>query len=171
MMIAAAEHSESVRSASTTALAGDQLGQSMIESGELGAITYFRGWIFQDYAADPSRELGWRVRLAESGAGALGDLGSHIIDLSRHLCGELSAVSATLREPVDRDPPTPGVDDLVSMLVDFEGGTGGVIEASWALRGHSCDLGFDLVCEHGAREVLMGAIQRARHPAGDVPTS
>ena len=25
----------------------------------------------------------------------------------------------------------------------------GVLEASWALRGHHCDLGFDLVCEHG----------------------
>ena len=124
--------------------------RSMIESGELGAITYFRGWIFQDHAAPRNRELGWRVRLAESGAGALGDLGSHIIDLSRYLCGELSAVSATLRETVDRDPPTPGVDDVVSMLVDFESGAGGVIEASWALPGHKCDLGFDLVCEQGA---------------------
>ena len=27
--------------------------------------------------------------------------------------------------------------------------TSGVLEASWALRGHHCDLGFDLVCEHG----------------------
>ena len=122
----------------------------LIESGEFGPVRHFRGWMLQDYAADPSHDLGWRARLADAGAGALGDLGSHIIDIARHLCGEITAVSATTRELVDRDRPTPGVDDLVSMIVDFEGGAGGVIEASWALRGHSCDLGFDLVCERGA---------------------
>ena len=87
---------------------------------------------------------------AESGAGALGDLGSHIIDIARYLCGEITGVYATTRELVERHVPTPGVDDLVTMVVDFESGVGGVLEASWALRGHKCDLGFDLVCEKGA---------------------
>jgi predicted dehydrogenase len=128
----------------------------LVASGELGPVRHFRGWMLQDYAADPAHDLGWRARLAESGAGALGDLGSHIIDIARHLCGEITAVSATTRELVERVNPTPGVDDLVSMFVDFGGatgtgtGAGGVIEASWALRGHKCDLGFDLVCERGA---------------------
>lgn len=127
----------------------------LVASGELGRVRHFRGWMLQDYAADPRHDLGWRARLAESGAGALGDLGSHIIDIARHLCGEITAVSATTRELVDRVTPTPGVDDLVSMIVDIDGGpasggAGGVIEASWALRGHKCDLGFDLVCDAGA---------------------
>jgi len=38
----------------------------------------------------------------------------------------------------------------VTMVVDFDNGAGGVLEASWSLRGHKCDLGFDLVCERGA---------------------
>ena len=91
------------------------------------------------------------VRLGVSkGAGALGDLGSHIIDIARYLCGDITGVYATTRELVERHNPTPGVDDLATMVVDFDGGAGGVLEASWALRGHKCDLGFDLVCERGA---------------------
>ena len=142
--------------------------QQLIESGELGAVRHFRGWMLQDYAADPSHDLGWRARPADAGAGALGDLGSHIIDIARHLCGEITAVSATTRELVDRDRPTPGVDDLVSMIVDFEGGAGGVIEASWALRGHSCDLGFDLVCERGAVRFSWERFNELGILAGDV---
>ena len=36
------------------------------------------------------------------------------------------------------------------MLVDFRSGASGVLEASWAMPGHSCDLGFDLVGDAGA---------------------
>lgn len=124
--------------------------RELLDSGELGAVRNFRGWMFQDYAANPAHDLGWRARLAESGAGALGDLGSHIVDIARYLCGDIVGVYATTRELVERRVPTPGVDDLVTMVIDFAGGAGGVLEASWALRGHKCDLGFDLVCERGA---------------------
>ena len=124
--------------------------RQLVESGELGEVRNFRGWMLQDYAANPAHDLGWRARLAESGAGALGDLGSHIIDIARYLCGEITGLYATTRELVQRTVPTPGVDDLATQVVDFAGGAGGVIEASWALRGHKCDLGFDLVCERGA---------------------
>jgi predicted dehydrogenase len=124
--------------------------RQLVESGEFGEVRNFRGWMLQDYAANPAHDLGWRARLAESGAGALGDLGSHIIDIARYLCGEITGVYGTTRELVARHVPTPGVDDLATLVVDFENGAGGVIEASWALRGHKCDLGFDLVCERGA---------------------
>jgi predicted dehydrogenase len=145
----------------------------LVASGELGRVRHFRGWMLQDYAADPAHDLGWRARLVESGAGALGDLGSHIIDIARHLCGEITSVSATTRELVDRVVPTPGVDDLVSMIVDFDGGpdaggAGGVIEASWALRGHKCDLGFDLVCDAGAVRFSWERFNQVDVLTGDV---
>jgi predicted dehydrogenase len=124
--------------------------RQLVESGELGAVRNLRGWMLQDYAANPAHDLGWRARLDQSGAGALGDLGSHIIDIARSLCGDITGLYATTRELVDRHNPTPGVDDLVTMVVDFDNGAGGVLEASWSLRGHKCDLGFDLVCERGA---------------------
>jgi len=123
--------------------------RGLLDTGSLGPLKHFRGWMLQDYAANPARDLGWRVRRAEAGAGALGDLGSHIIDVARYLCGDIVSVCAVTRSIVARQPETPGVDDLASMLVDFEGGAGGVLEASWGLPGHHCDLGFDLVCERG----------------------
>ena len=83
------------------------------------------------------------------GGCALGDLGSHIIDIAQYLCGTITGVYATTPN-WSNGKATPGVDDLATLVVDFEGGAGGVVEASWALRGHKCDLGFDLVCERGA---------------------
>jgi predicted dehydrogenase len=123
--------------------------RDVLDSGRLGPLKHFRGWMLQDYAANSAHDLGWRARLAEAGAGALGDLGSHIIDLARYLCGDIVSVCAVTRSIVDRQPETAGVDDLACMLVEFEGGAGGVLEASWGLPGHHCDLGFDLVCERG----------------------
>jgi levoglucosan dehydrogenase len=124
--------------------------RQLVERGEIGAISHFRGWMLQDYAAAAQHDLGWRQRRSDAGAGALGDLGSHISDIARYLCGEIVEVCATTRELVARPGGSTGIDDIVSMLVSFESGAGGVLEASWALRGHKCDLGFDLVGDAGA---------------------
>ena len=79
--------------------------RQLIDAGELGTVKHWRGWMFLDYAASPRHDLGWRARLDESGAGALGDLGSHVIDITRYLCGEIPAVSATMRLLIDRAFP------------------------------------------------------------------
>lgn len=142
--------------------------RQLIESGDLGTVRNFRGWMLQDYASNPAHDLGWRARLAESGAGALGDLGSHIIDIAQYLCGDITGVYATTRSLVDRHVPTPGVDDIATMVVDFEGGAGGVIEASWALRGHKCDLGFDVACDRGAVRFAWERSNEVAILAGDV---
>jgi predicted dehydrogenase len=120
----------------------------LVEQGAIGRIQYFRGWMLQDYAARVDQDLGWRAKRATAGAGALGDLGSHIFDIARYLAGPIARVSATTHALVQRagDP----IDDLVSALVTFESGAGGVVEASWAMRGHKCDLGFDLIGTSGA---------------------
>jgi predicted dehydrogenase len=122
----------------------------LIADGAIGRLQHFRGWMLQDYAAEAGHDLGWRARPADAGAGALGDLGSHIIDIARYLCGEITQVCARTRSFVGRAGGNGVVDDLVTMLVDFEDGVGGVLEASWALHGHKCDLGFDLVGDAGA---------------------
>lgn len=124
--------------------------RQLVASGQLGAIQHFRGWMLQDYAADPKHAMGWRTARASAGAGALGDIGSHVIDIARCLCGEIKAVNAVTRQLVARASQTNDLDDAAMMLVEFQNGASGVIEASWAMRGHKCDLGFDLVGERGA---------------------
>lgn len=142
--------------------------RQLLDEGRLGPVKHFRGWMLQDYAADPKHDLGWRARKDIAGAGATGDLGSHIIDLARYLCGDIASVCATTRTIIDRTPPVPGLDDLVSMLVEFDNGAAGAIEASWALRGHQCDLGFDLVCENGAVRFSWERFNEVQVMMGDV---
>jgi levoglucosan dehydrogenase len=120
----------------------------LVREGTIGKPLHLRAWMLQDYAAAAHRGLGWRATSHSGGAGALDDLGSHILDIARHLVGEISAVQAMCHTTVDRGPIA--LIDAASILAEFSSGATGVIEASWAMRGHSCDLGFDLVGDEGA---------------------
>lgn len=123
----------------------------LVAAGAIGEVQHFRGWMLQDYASDPRQDMGWRARAAEAGAGAVGDIGSHVIDIARAFCGEIAEVAAATRSTVERPgADAVAIDDLGSVLVRFRGGASGVIEAGWAMRGHKCDLGFDLVGSDGA---------------------
>src|SRR6202162_588064 len=69
-----------------------RLAREMIEAGELGEIRHFRGRYLQDWGDDPTLDT-WRFDPNAAGSGALGDLGTHVIDLSRFLSGEIKTVS------------------------------------------------------------------------------
>lgn len=124
--------------------------KQIIAEGRIGPLVHFRGWVLQDYGSEPVAELGWRLDRAQAGAGALGDLGSHIFDVARFLVGDVVRVNALTRSTVDRGIRADRPDDLAAMLVEFSDGTSGVLEASWALKGHKADLGFDVAGRDGA---------------------
>lgn len=130
--------------------------RQLIDEGRIGTIRHFRGHMLQDYAGAPDAPMSWRFRRASAGAGALGDLGSHVIDLAEYLAGRIARVTAHARTFIsERATPNGGrepvdVDDLTGMLVAFESGASGSIEASWAASGHRCDLGFDVIGDRGA---------------------
>src|SRR3954454_8434849 len=69
-----------------------RLARQVIESGEIGDITHFRGAYLQDWGA--AEIDAWRFDKAAAGSGALGDLGAHVVDLARYLVGEIATVSA-----------------------------------------------------------------------------
>ena len=75
-----------------------RLAREMIDAGELGEIRHFRGRYLQDWGDDPSLDT-WRFDPDAAGSGALGDLGTHVVDLARFLNGEIATVSG-LREDV-----------------------------------------------------------------------
>ena len=114
------------------------LAQKLINEGTLGDIYHFRGTYLQDWPMDPNFPLYWRFDKAKSGSGALGDLGSHVTDLSRFLIGEITEVSATLEtfikeRPLLDNPKKKGkvtVDDASIALVRFANGAIGSIEAT-----------------------------------------
>ncbi len=113
------------------------LAKQLIEEGRLGRIRHYRGTYLQDWIADPSAPLVWRLQRAKAGSGALGDIGSHSLDLARHLVGEVVEVSGLLETFVSERPLENGggtgrvdVDDAALALIRFEEGAIGSIEGT-----------------------------------------
>jgi predicted dehydrogenase len=118
-----------------------RLARDLIAGDELGEIRHFRGRYLQDWIADPSFEMVWRLDRAAAGSGALGDLGAHVIDLARYLVGEIDAVSALMTTFVsDRPGGTVDVDDACCAAIGFANGAMGTIEASRFCLGHANSL-------------------------------
>ncbi|HAC80850.1 MAG TPA: dehydrogenase, partial [Deltaproteobacteria bacterium] len=59
------------------------LAKRLLEEGRLGRIFHFRGTYLQDWIIDPEFPLVWRLQKTRAGSGALGDIGSHSLDLAR----------------------------------------------------------------------------------------
>ena len=131
--------------------------KELIDAGALGRVFHFRAAYLHAGYVDPSRPFTWRMDKAQGG-GALVDLGSHIIDLMRHLLGEFESVSAATHTFVT-ERPLPGhpdtkqpveVDDWVVMTVRMAGGFPGTIEASRFAMGMNDELRFEIHGEKGA---------------------
>ena len=127
------------------------LAREMITSGELGEITGFRGIHAEDYMANPDEPYSWRVD-PTGGAGAIADIGSHIIGMARFLLGPIDEVIADLETVVKSRPIAPGagerrtveVDDIARLTVSFARGCRGMIEANWVATGRKMHLGFEI---------------------------
>ena len=48
------------------------LARRLIEAGRIGRVVHIRGWVDEDYQADPDLPWTWRARIADAGLGALG---------------------------------------------------------------------------------------------------
>ncbi len=110
---------------------------NLIRSGQLGRIYHFRAvylqeWIMPHYGTG----MIWRLDKQAAGAGALGDLGSHIIDLARFLVGEMKSVGALTKTFIPERPNPDGtmgkveVDDAFAAVMEFDNGAIGTLECS-----------------------------------------
>jgi len=132
-----------------------RLAKEMIDAGELGEIYHFRGRYHQEWIMDPEFPKVWRLDKEVAGSGALGDLGAHVIDQSRYLAGEPTAVTGVLRTFIrERPGGTVDVDDAFEATVEFENGAIGTYEATrfalgrknqmrWEINGSKGTLVFD----------------------------
>lgn len=126
------------------------LAKQMIEEGKLGTIYHYRGSYLQEWIMDENFPVTWQLKKETAGGGALYDLASHNVDLARYLVGEPVAVTAMLKTFV-KERPEPGensavfsagdtsgsqkklpvtVDDAASLVLEFENGAMGSLEAS-----------------------------------------
>lgn len=113
-----------------------------IESGYIGKILHVSGQYHGGFGLKQSPN--WRAFRDRSGAGILGDLGSHLIDLARFVTGdEFAAVSAHsltvlhgdkgIESMVRTEDPRVGArnDDSCAFLSEFKSGAQGVFHTSW----------------------------------------
>lgn len=146
------------------------LAKKYIEEGAIGKVLNFRGTYLQDWSADPNSPLSWRFKKDVAGSGALGDIGTHVIDFARYLVGEISDVMATSQTWVNERPEQAGgvdtlgnvmssgdvpkgevdVDDEISTLLKFDNGAIGSIEATRNGWGRNNFLTFEIHGEKGS---------------------
>ena len=149
-----------------------QYAKRLIEDGALGEIHHVRGQYMQDWLVDPEEPWSWRNDAELAGSGALGDLGSHTVDLARFLVGdavgEIERVSGHLRTFVGERPLEEGagedgetrevtVDDAYSAQAEFENGAMGTFEASRFATGHKNDHSIQI---HGSDGSLRFSLER-----------
>jgi predicted dehydrogenase len=140
------------------------LAKQYIEEGAIGRVLSFRGTYLQDWSADPSSPLSWRFQKAVAGSGALGDIGTHVLDLARYLVGEVAAVNGILQTYISERPLQSGgvdklgaserlddaprgpvdVDDEVHTLLRFANGAIGSLEATRNAYGRNNFLTFEI---------------------------
>ncbi len=134
-----------------------RLARQMVEAGEIGEVWAFRGIHAEDYMSDPEAPWTWRLD-PEGGAGAVADLGSHIIAMARYVVGPIAEVMGQVRTVITERSSTRGglpdrpveVDDEARALVKFENGAEGTLEASWIATGRKMYLAFELTGSKGS---------------------
>jgi predicted dehydrogenase len=147
--------------------------RDLIASGAIGTVTNARFRLFSDYAAHPQGALSWRFERARGGAGVLGDLVSHGVDLARYLVGEIESLVADTATFIAQRPKPSGTashyaraegepgevenEDYLNCLVRFAGGARGSIESSRVSVGDQCNYGFDI---HGTAGALAWDFRR-----------
>ncbi|MDQ6419792.1 Gfo/Idh/MocA family oxidoreductase [Paenibacillus sp. LHD-117] len=111
--------------------------RELIESGKLGEIRHVYSQYLQGWAISEEVPLYWRFSKELSGSGALGDLGSHILDLHRFLVGETTSVvghgDTIVRERDKLDGSGKGevdVDDFCHVLGRMENGISSSMQIS-----------------------------------------
>ncbi|MGW0809561.1 Gfo/Idh/MocA family protein [Nonomuraea sp. NPDC002799] len=81
------------------------LARRYVEEGRLGEIRHVRAAYLQDWIVDPEFPLVWRLQKDKAGAGALGDIGSHIVDAAQFITGEKVVGVSALTETFIKERP------------------------------------------------------------------
>lgn len=145
-----------------------QLAKKYIEEGAIGKILDFRGTYLQDWSADPASPLSWRFQKSFCGSGALGDIGTHVVDMLRFLIGDFDSVNARTATYIPERPTQEGnvdnlgtqkgsstmpkasvdVDDQCVFMVQCKNGAFGTIEATRNAWGRNNYITFEI---HGTK--------------------
>ena len=141
----------------------------LVRDGALGTVSHFNGSYFCDYGADPRTPIAWRYT-GPLGSGALGDVGSHLIDVAELVCGPITSVSgAILATVITERPASSGAvmggrgvtsdaggdlvpvtnDDVATFTARFASGVVGTFSVSRIAHGTPNSLRFEVIGTEG----------------------
>lgn len=143
------------------------LAKKILDAGLIGEVYSYRSQYMQDYANDPGCQIEWRYDAEVAGSGVVTDLGSHAIDLSRFLLGDIKKVVAQRKIVIKKrpvgEPTCMGVksdkilgykdvtsDDQMSFICEYNNGVQGAFQASRVADGNKNALEFELYGSKGA---------------------
>jgi predicted dehydrogenase len=128
--------------------------RKLILDGRIGVVRHVRAVYLQDWITDPQFPLVWRLQSDRAGSGALGDIGSHIVDMTQFVTGQLITGVSAMTETFVRERPLPSessglsatgegsstglvtVDDAAVFLARLDGGAIATYEATRFATGH-----------------------------------
>ena len=114
-----------------------QMLRKLVQDGSLGKITRARasnchtgalgGW-FDEKLEHPEQSWRWMADMQQSGVGAFGDLGTHMLDLLIWILGDVDSVTGQLDNVTARYP---GCDESGEALLRFKSGAIATLAAGW----------------------------------------
>ncbi|QNT78476.1 Gfo/Idh/MocA family protein [Entomobacter blattae] len=133
-----------------------RLARDIIESGEIGEPTGYRGVHSEGFMADKNQPYTWRCEKKNAG-GATSEIGSHVLATARYLLGDIDEVCGQMdtiyhtRPAADGSQREVNIDDQMNCLVKFKKyGFTGTLTASWLATGRAMHHGFELSGSKGS---------------------
>jgi predicted dehydrogenase len=136
----------------------------LIADGVIGGTVHFRGWVDEDYQADPGLPWTWRARRSDAGLGALGDLGCHLVAMSHVLMGPIESLIADTQIIHESRHLADGEaraqvenEDTASAILRYASGAQGTLCASRSVWGRKNKLDWEV---HGTRGTIAFCQER-----------
>ncbi len=135
----------------------------LIAAGRIGRPVHFRGWVDEDYQADPDLPWTWRARTADAGLGTLGDLGCHLVSMMLNLMGPVDSLIADM-QTIHQTRPLPDGgraavenEDTATAILRFASGAQGSLSTSRSAWGRKNRLDWEV---HGTGGMIAFAQER-----------
>lgn len=128
-----------------------QFARALVQRGEIGTVTWFRGEHTEDFDADTAKPATWRNFGAANGT--MGDLAPHMINAALALVGPIARLSADVAPVFPNRPGAQGRvpnDDIGQFMCRFANGAMGHLSFSRVSMGRKMGYAYEISGTNGA---------------------
>ena len=114
---------------------------ALMEDGSVGRVLHLNGRWFGARWADEASAATWRMDRAQAGHGAMGDMGVHLVDLVRWMCGDVRRLVAHAGIAYPRTVPgsskAADAEDYATLVAELSSGAQATLAVSRAAHGRN----------------------------------